>query len=191
MYVNFRFSFLLIFFFIILSCETEDTEPILEEPMAEALDAPLPEEYFKAIIDGEVLLITNENTKSSDERAVGAEVFEWYDKDENKFYALRFWAKRRGKGKDLQSLGGFIDKYYGTGVYQTGTNRNWNYCHFMDYGISWYSDAYRGQEFKGEIEIVTEAGDLLEGTMNYKGFNANDPSRFKEIQVEFRVYYEE
>ncbi|TBW27888.1 hypothetical protein [Gramella sp. KN1008] len=191
MLVNFRFSFLLIFYFIMLSCQTEEVDLHVEEQADEMFNEVLPEEYFKASVDGEVLLITNENVKSADERAVGAEIYEWQDIQGNKFNALRIWAKRKGKSKDLQTLGGFIDKYFGTGVYQTGTNSNWNYCHYLDYGISWYSDVYRGEEFKGEIEIITDSGDLVEGIMNYKGFNANDPSKFKEIIVEFRVFYEE
>lgn len=191
MYFYFRLSVLVTVFVIFSSCQAEEIEALPEEPKIQLAEEPLPEEYFKASINGEELLITNESVKSPNERAIGAEIYEWEDLNKNKFHALRFWARRQGHSKELETLGGFIQKYYGPGVYLTGTNQNQNYCHYLDYGISWYSDIYRGEEFKGEIEIKVDSEEVLEGTMNYKGFNSNDPSKFIEIVVEFKVFYEE
>lgn len=191
MYFYFRLSVLFILTIFFSSCQPDEVQTFSHEPEKAITDEILPEEYFKANINGKELLITNGNGKSPNERAVGAEIFEWQDLNKNKFHALRVWARRKGNSKELQTLGGYIQKYYGNGVYFTGTSQNQNYCHYLNFGVSWYSNIYRGEEFKGKIEIKVDTGDFLEGTMNYTAFNANDPSKMMEIMVEFRVFHEE
>ena len=187
MCVYFRLLIVIVIFPFFLACQTEDIQTSEEE--TEAADIPLPEEYFKVTVKGEEILITDENVKSSDRRTLGAEIYTWYDLNENKFHALRFWAKREGRLKDLETLGGYIQKFNGIGVYDTGTNRNKNYCHYYEYGVSWYSDVNRGE--KGSIEITAYSQDHIEGSVNYRAYNANDPAESMEIYGEFRMFIED
>ena len=187
MYFYFRLLIIILIFPSFLACESEDIETSVEE--TETADIPLPEEYFKVTVNGEEILITDENVKSFDERTLGAEIYAWYDLHDNKFHALRFWAKREGRSKDLQALGGYIQKFNGTGRYDTGTNRNKNYCHYYEYGVSWYSDVNRGE--KGSIEIIAYSQDHIEGRVNYRAYNANDPAESMEVDGEFRMFIED
>ncbi|MCM8569460.1 hypothetical protein NE848_08720 [Gramella jeungdoensis] len=190
MYFYLRLSVLFILFVIFLSCEADEVEEFIEEPGIEVADEPfiLIEEYFRAKIDEEDWLVENQRSEFLNHE-VEAEIYTWIDKDKNTFSALKVRASIEEGGKNMQAMGGFIQKYYGPGIYYIGTSRNHNYCHYFEHGVSWNSDAYRSDI--GTIKIILDSGYHIEGIMNYRAFNANDPSKSKLINAEFSVYYKE
>lgn len=182
MYFYFRLSVLVTVFVIFSSCQAEEVETLSERQLTEDINS---EEYLKAEIDGIEIIITKQN-KYSDELALGAEFFRWIDTDKIEHYSLRFWATRKNaKGEETRSFAGYIEDYDGPGTYSTGTNLSANFCHFFDYGTSWYSD--RSNRDRGIIEILSDSGGFLNGKFNYTGYNTNHRSKSRRITGEFRV----
>ena len=185
MYFYFRSPVFLFLFIMLLACQPEDIETL--QPEDELADVLLADEYFKAKIDGKDWIAVNHTSSSSG--TIKAKIYTWTYKNKNRYSALKIRASIEENGKNVQAMGGFIQKYYGPGVYYIGTNRNQNYCHYFDHGVSWNSDIYRGNI--GAIKINVDTGDHIEGVMNYRAFNANDPSKSKLINAEFKAFYEE
>lgn len=181
-----RYLFKPIFFIIVLcSCEVGKPNPEADQ----LFTYEFPEEFFRVVIDGQEMIITDDPTKASSGRALAAESYEWIDAYGQRKLALKFWGTKEGRnGEEIQKVGGLVKDYEGPGTYFTGTDQNANFCHYLYSGKSYMSDSYKGET--GFIDITRDVDGWVTGNFDFRAYNINDPEDSKRLTGLFKVLKE-
>lgn len=183
--MRFSIKFSCFLLLLITSCEVGKVNTETNQIYADEY----PEEFFRVLIDGYELIITDDPTKASSGRALAAESYEWIDEYGVRRTALKFWGTREGQnGEEIQKLGGLVKDYKGPGTYLTGTDQTLNFCHYLSSGKSYMSDNYEGE--MGYIDISRDADGWVTGSLDFMGYNVNDPDDSKKITGLFKVIKE-